>query len=193
MAFPTTSLLDDFNRANAATLGANWSTGVESGYSDLNILSNQAYAPTGTEGNVWGTQFAADQEAWVTVNALPASSIARLYARVQNPGTGSLNCYAVEMDPTGGYLVKFVAGGSTFIGSGGFGFSPGDKVGISCIGTSITYYVYSGGSWASQDVVVDSSVSGAGYIGLDSHNSATRFDDFGGGALPGPVVAWTRA
>jgi hypothetical protein len=41
VAFPTTTVLDDFNRANATSLGANWSASVF-GSSNLGITSNAA-------------------------------------------------------------------------------------------------------------------------------------------------------
>lgn len=196
MAFPTTSRLDDFNRANdTASLGANWTSPLESGFSSLGIISNQAYAAADFKDDYWNTSYAADQETWVTLPALVgAGGPSQLWARVQNPGGGSLNGYWLQVLSTGGWtLGKTVAGAITTLGSGGGagGVAAGDKIGLECIGTAISGYRYRAGAWSLLETVADSAVSGTGYIGLQVRGDATavaRFDDFSGGNLVQQVI-----
>src|SRR3990172_11420265 len=75
MAFPIVPLLDNFNRADSATLGSNWSTAEEHG--SLQIVSNQCAVvnEASTKGNYWNvTTFSGDVEAYFTVVVAPAAS-----------------------------------------------------------------------------------------------------------------------
>ena len=111
--------------------------------------------------------------------------VIRLYARLQNPGNSStFNCYWVEIDGSNCYLAKNVAGSATTLQTFGVTFASGDSAGLEVIGNQIKVYRKpSGGSWGQiGTTTTDSSVTGAGYIGVQFFNDPTgRIDNFGGG------------
>jgi hypothetical protein len=185
MAFPTTSLLDAFTRAdNPSSLGANWTVGPESGYASLGVLSNQAYAATAWKANYWNTAFNADQEVYVTVPTLPTYRL-RLYVRIQNPGA-SLSSYEADLKSTGTVdLYKRVAGVRTSIGSDSTMFSAGDKIGLEVAGTTVRLHRYTAAAWSMiEEITGQTDVSGSGYIGMEVGNETTvRMDDFSGGSI----------
>ena len=63
-----TALLDDFTRADAGTLGANWTADAFGfGLGSFSIVSNQASSGSGFHSNWWSAaSFGADQEAYFT-------------------------------------------------------------------------------------------------------------------------------
>jgi glucose/arabinose dehydrogenase len=67
--YPTTGVLDNFNRANGA-LGGSWVS-----TSGVAISSNQLAPTSGSSSPIWnGAVFGADQEAFVTLSVITASS-----------------------------------------------------------------------------------------------------------------------
>src|SRR5712692_7717114 len=56
---------DDFNRADNATLGGNWTTVF--GYSDLSIVSNHANFTGSVGADYWNASFTNDQFSKVTI------------------------------------------------------------------------------------------------------------------------------
>lgn len=188
MAFPTTSLLDNFNRGDSGTLGASWSTPIEPTLGSLGILSNQAYSDAQFDDAYWGTSFGENQEVYVTLSVVTSGVTApRVYARIQNPNTASRNCYFLTQEGAGGgWISKIVAGTTTALGGGWTtSIASGDKVGLELNGTTITAWKYSGGSWSQlEQLTGESSVTGGGYIGLQIRGETdTRFDDFSGGDI----------
>lgn len=193
MSFPSTSVLDNFNRADGA-IGANWPDKPTSSYSPLTISSNQAAGSVGNNGSFWITSFAGDQEIFTDVPVIPSSAgnTFDIWARGTGlNGSGKLNAYMGQWAVTGTAmkLFKFVAGAATQLGTTVTqAMANGDGLGISCVGTTITLWYRSGpaGTWTSVIQVTDSAVSGAGQIGISSQGSSTmRFDNFGGGAPSG--------
>lgn len=191
MAFPSTSVLDDFNRANnTSSLGANWSSPIESGFSSFGILSNQAYPAGGFRDNYWNTSYVADQEVFVTVAALnDITGFARIFARLNTPGGSAYNGYALELArsaPPTSKLHKFVAGAQTDISGGTTAtIAAGDSLGIACSGSNISHWHKpAAGSWTLIQTVVDSSITGGGFLGLHTRDDTlVRWEDFGGGTI----------
>lgn len=192
MAFPATSLLDAFDRADSTTtLGSAWSTPLEATFASLGILTNQAYAPNSFRDGYWNTLYAAGQEMWVTLAGLTTGAgPLRVWSRVQNPNTGSLNGYYIQIHSDGHYDIgRSVAGAAGTIGVGGGAgtFAAGNKVGLQCIGSSVSAYRNTGSSWGLLETVSNTEVQGGGYIGLQVRGDASqsaRFNDFGGGNTP---------
>lgn len=196
MAFPTTSILDDFNRANEGPPpSANW---VNGGFTDyLKVLSNQAITtPAWLGGEMWNTDFGPDCEVYYTIAALNGNTAANidLFARVQLDGGGVM---------TDGYAVVWVAGSGNLIiyrtaawsilksVTGAQTLADGDSVGMSVVGTTISvYHKPSAGSWTLITTQTDSSVSSAGKIGVyvtavTTPTNTISIDDFGGGTVGG--------
>ena len=105
MAFPVTGTLDDFNRANSATLGASWTADIYGfAWASLDIVSNAADSNTASESNWWnGTTFGPDVEVTTTIKStfldvddgeggwFPTD--ASLFARIVSPGTAGIDGY----------------------------------------------------------------------------------------------------
>ena len=179
MAFPTTSILDNFNRAPAGSppyLGSNYSGG-------LTISSNQVVTTNSSTdvGAVWNVStFGPDCEVYVDITAMPTSGGAFLCLRSDITYN---NSYLVEVVPTFVVVGKLVSGSFTQIGSNiNVTFSAGDSFGASMIGNTITVYRKTSGSWASIGSVTDSTYTSAGYIALGIDTDASVIlDNFGGG------------
>lgn len=60
-------------------------------------------------------------------------------------------------------------------------FNVGDKIGIKVVGTTISGWFFTAGSWSKVAEVTDSSVSAAGHIGMACDLTVSRMVDFGGG------------
>jgi hypothetical protein len=192
MAFPTTSLLDDFNRANEGPPpSSSWAAdplGVST--TAHSVVSNQA---TSGQHSYWLTSFGADQEAWMTVASVPASVVG-LFVRIQSPDTASADAYEVQWKLSGVIEVVQVINSYSSEVSLGTHSGPvpaaGDKIGVDIYGTGATVtldiYIDDGGAgWALETTFTDSGVNritSAGYIGFFTGSGADDIDDFGGGA-----------
>jgi hypothetical protein len=180
MPFPTTPILDSFNRANegpppSASWGGNWYGGA----AGLVVASNLLGAEANGAG-YWLAPFAADQECYLTlINIAGAQS--NLICRMTNPGAG-YNAYQVEWfhGTNTARFRKTVGGADTFLGAA-FATDPfttaGDVIGMRVVADTITAYingVFQGGT-------TDSSIGGPGAVGLYTDSSGNTFDDFGGG------------
>ncbi|MEQ1764644.1 MAG: hypothetical protein ABL984_16055 [Pyrinomonadaceae bacterium] len=190
--FPTTSILDNFNRANENPLGGGWSAGPFWNGDGLHqIISNQVTAASsGFRDAVWNTNFGVDQEVYITIPTVSTLTSIGLYCR----GTG-------ENSPgfTNGYIIADFtrASGATKIdttntpdlatGTVSGGILDGDSIGLSCVGTAIkVYHKPSAGAWTQiiSATTSDQNVSGKLAFTTDSA-AAFRVDDFGGGDVSG--------
>lgn len=193
MAFPTTSVLDDFNRADGS-VGANWTLldWISQGTTVvLTISSSQvAFSASGADGNWNPVTFGPDSEVFITVPAISVSI--ELYVRMANPGS-TPNCYRARFRNASNsfFLYRADAGVSTQLGASVAGaLANGDTAGVDIVGSNVSMYQKTGGSWTTIMTRSDSTYTAAGYIGLYGNGSADRGDDFGGGTIPGgaPVV-----
>lgn len=196
MAFPTTSILDDFNRADENPLAGGWSSGpVWYGDPLHKLVSNQAAAVTGGPFHdaVWGTTFAADQEIYVTVATVTNLTSIALYARLTGENTsGYTNAYfSVDFNnSTGNVSLQHYDGSETVLDTANIsgGLASGDSIGMECIGTSIkVYHKPSAGSWTEICSGTSSAQNVSGKLGIttDSSLGLYRLEDFGGGEVVG--------
>ncbi len=192
MAFPTTSVIDSFTRADTGPPpGPLWSSPMWSGQSGLTVISNQAAGAATWKDAYITTEVAADSEAFFTLATLPSGlEGVFLHARIQASGLGgSPNSYALRIGPGTTYLPviqKIVAGVNTTLVTGAtFTVAAGDKFGFDCIGTTLTAYraPVATGVWAALCTVTDSTHTSGGRIGMEWKDSALRADDFGGGVI----------
>ena len=188
MAFPTTGVLDNFNRSNEGPPpSASWST--PTGANGLEVVSNVCPADTSPGWGIWnpGT-FGAASEAHCKANVAIADG-KYLNLLVRGADTGALNTtdgyYAKAHESFGGkfYIYRLDNGASTQLGATvEQTVSAGDYIGIEAIGTAIKgYYKASGGSWAEIASRTSDTYSAAGYIGLAVYFGSA--DDFGGGTV----------
>lgn len=200
MAFPTTSLLDDFNRANADPISGTWTTpiGLSGGAGAIEIVSNQVAGRAGD--GMWDlTTYGPDLEAWFTMVDKPGNGLGGIFAYGRmSTLTNTANGYSVDFRVTGGTdtirIIRYDAGSGTVLDSTGQTFNAGDGIGLEIIGSTIKMYRRDTGVWGEVFSFVDATYSAAGYIGLGKLPDSTAQDDFGGGTIGVPaVIAWTVA
>jgi hypothetical protein len=198
--FPTTVVLDDFNRADSGPPpSASWNNDMRfegAGNQGLAVRSNAARGPTpgGLKSATayWNTVFRDDNEAYVTLGALspPSHVSCQVWARGSNLGTAKAAAYVVALeesgnisllryDDIGGIGYNFLPGTSTV----NYPLTTGDKVGIRCIGNTVEAWARKAGVWARVLSCTSSVHPNGGQIGLYSYDGSRAFDDFGGGSI----------
>lgn len=193
MPFPSTSVLDNFNRANEGPPpSANWTTGIDGSADGFSVASNQAAPQSAAfSSSYWNAAtFGPDVEVYATIAAVGPF---RLYLRVQQAGTSGLDGYIVLAYPPTNelYVYRVDNGSQTQLGAA---FSQtigaGDKFGASMIGNEISvYYKTSAGEWALIGTRTDSTYGSAGHLGIASFDTTgSRLDDFGGGTIVAAVI-----
>jgi hypothetical protein len=193
MAFPTTGILDDFNRADSPlpTLSS-WTANIYQGSNDfLEIFGNQCRCGQLAFGNAFfDIGLNNDQEVYCTIAALGAvGDVLALYARIQNPGEPDASAWIGQVTIRAGadeWQIFEMPNSTTFIQRGGTGLNDlavGDGVGFSVIGTDIRLMQRSGGVWADRVTAVQSEQPMGSVIGLELQNTAWVVDDFGGGSF----------
>lgn len=197
MAFPSTSVLDNFTGTNGADLpvySGNWSTFIYADDLDLEIQGNAA---TGTglssdHHNYWNVgNFGPAAEAFVTISTKPATSgYAGVYVRMANETNyEDMDSYYIGMVTNSGtdgieyYRVDsgiFTQLGATISQE----FTNGDSLGLEINGSTLTGYYKSGaGAWTALATRTDSTYSAAGKIGIECTDTTVRLDAFGGGTV----------
>lgn len=188
-AFPSTPLLDDFNRADGA-LGANYSAGAYAAAS--RIVSNRAVPVAGGawSSRYWNPSTFKDCEAWVDLAVLPAGFKVELYLRaIAGANLNQYTCYitsgAVNIDKT-------IADVSTNIATASVSFAAGDKFGIRCLGNTLSGYRYiaNAGGWDQTPVVsgtdtgsiLTTATGNIAFALTDGGTGTVAIDNFGGGA-----------
>ena len=194
--FPHTAVLDDFNRANSTSLGANWST-PSTGF---RINANTLQARSGVNfvnGVRWvGTSFGANQEAFFTF-AQVASTATEQNLVLKYSGGGSALIQVIyhqssndvqiqTLDPSNGWQVRATFPGVTFGNGDQFGAEALDDGTVNAYrnGTLIgTTNVTSGPNGWPAGLAQGGGQIGVWFLGTTDTNFA-RVDDFGGGNLP---------
>lgn len=189
MAFPTTSVLDTFS-VNASLSTGSWATPIFNGDSTLVALDGECVGQGGFCDSYWSAStFGADSEAYCkVVNAIESGGNAyEVLCRISNPN-GAVNNYFIHVlndNSNVVWMYKTVSGSQTKLGADVTqAIAAGDSIGISAIGTTISFWHKpAAGSWTEVATRTDSSVTGAGYIGLAIQGTSVRLDDFGGGTV----------
>ncbi len=210
MAFPTTPILDDFDRpAEGPPLSASWSN--PSGATGLRVVDATCRTPVETNETadaVWLAGPLAECEVYVTtLDSGAETADVYLFARAQDAQDPRAICYALHAYRAAGnpsYVELAYSFDGTWIDNWGrvaLDWLPGDAFGLTVetAGTSVVLTAYHrpvAGDWTEVSAVTDASTQGpaAGYIGLGlSGNDATpesynALADFGGGEMPQPPV-----
>lgn len=197
MAFPTTGLLDNFNRANEGPPpSTDWTTIIAG--KGHKVLSNECVPETDSAGAVrfssgWDTStYGPDCEAYLTVID-PATWGEGPMARLTTLAEATVDGYRYWRSSSNNTsLYRIDNGVGTKLGADGpaFTIASGDKLGIECIGSTIKGYVKDGAAaWAEQLSRTDSTYGDAGYIGLSQYPSSeyVGLDDFSGGTIAAAV------
>jgi hypothetical protein len=193
MAFPTTAILDDFNRGNTGPpLSANWTADP----SNVGVGGHRVVSQVATQGehSYWSAStFGPDQEAYMTIVNM-AGTVAALFMRIQSAGTSSSDFYSVDWT-TGGSLsvtrcIDSFSVETTIDSASVAAVANGYKLGAEVLGTgatvTINVYIDTGSGWTLALTASDTGatrVVAAGYIGFVTTNSAATVDNFGGGTV----------
>ncbi len=213
MAFPTTGVIDSFNRANEDPLsdGGKWSIGPDDfgGTNNLRVASNECFQGVATSSNGYRNDqdYGPDSEVYVTLSVIPTTAVL-LYLRLVNIGAGTTDGYACYFNFSGTDDALICRVDNDSLVGLGTAFTPpapyaiGDKLGLEVIGSTLAAYVFQSGSWTQLGTRSDGAYTAAGKIGVrvsDSGSNA-RVDDFGGGTvvggatpLPRPILARQQA
>lgn len=190
--FPTTDLIDNFNRADENPLDGfgGWSSPGFQTYDPCKVLSN-IVAPTGalSDGYRNSVTYSA-VEVWATIVAKPEdNTLVALTARLTNPGGANTDCYALAVFTRTGLddqviIVRVDDGIGTTIAEFIQEITEGDSVGLRAEGGTLeTWFKPAVGSWTFLGNVVDNTYPGPGFIGLDIESTNGRWDNFGGGTI----------
>jgi len=205
MPFPTTGLLDDFNRANEGPPpSASWTTAVIAGGTDgLVVLSNVLKGNgSGSNEGYWNVStFGPDVECYMKVAAKLEDSGAyqMVYCRLTTIGSGTTDGYGCRLSFSATTdslrLFRIDNGSVTYLGTGvSQETAVGDQWGIEIVGDALKLmYKPVAGSWSSIESVTDGTYSASGHIGALLRGGNThRADDFSGGTVVSSPLA-TRA
>ena len=180
--YPTTGVLDDFNRPNGA-LGGSWGDNLAGLAIGANALVSNGSAATA----VWtGSVFGPDQEAFVTLTTLTGGTAEHaLLLEVQGTSASSGHV-RVRYDATlsGVRITSFApATGTVSHATIPAAFQPGDRLGARAYSNGMVEVFRNGVSVGSASVASYPFASLGGRIGLAlTGATSSRLDDFGGGA-----------
>lgn len=196
MGFPlAATVLDDFNRANGS-VGSDWTKLASA--TDPTINNNQWSTGTGTYVDAWWNVriYGADVEAYTTLAALPSGDRTNgfwLNLRSTTLSETTYDGYQVDVFTSASQnalirVYRVDNGTLTQLGADvtSEDFNAGDKLGVSCVGSTISVYHHNGTSWSLVTTRTDSTYQEAGYVGMgltDSASGAGRLDDFAAGAI----------
>lgn len=193
--FPTTPILDDFNRPDTSSADPQWLNIDGTSFSNIGIQSNQGFNPLSPSKFAWAnwtaTAFGPDCEAYYTLANYAAEPNIRVGARFANPNSGAASGYLVNVSSAGVWsIIREVSLAPTTLATGlTRALSSGDKMGIQCIGPIITgWWIGSGGpqQTVSYDVTPDTpNFLGPGFVVAEFRDSL--IEDFGGGNYVAPV------
>lgn len=185
MSFPTTPILDDFNRADGA-VGGNWSilTGTM-------VVSGNQVASSGGAAVAYYNAITPgpDCEVYMYLPVLPGvGNNVDLGLRVQDVGGGILavDGYAVVYSQQVGtdniLIQQFDNVVASTLATFNQDLSPGDGFGMAAVGDLlVARYLPASGGYVDLGSVADNSYLSAGYLTLALRGTTVRGDNFGGG------------
>jgi len=195
VAFPTTAVLDSFDRADEGPPpSASWtSTGIATAAPHLAVISNLVRSNGSAHDGVYGTSFGPNCEVYVTVTTWAANTrTVRIYTRLAEEGNTTVDGYQASFQrddtSTGGFISLHRVDnntatqlGATVTDTGGV-YAGGEKCGLASTGDTHEVW-FNRGSWVSQMSRTDAAYAGAGHLGLRFGFTDMRGDDFGGGGV----------
>lgn len=206
MAFPTTSVLDNFDRADEGPPpGSGWSSVAVSGASSqLRVVSDTVKTDSSSGSGVYASTYGPDCEVYLTIAAWGANAReARIYLRLQEEGATTVDGYllvATRFDAiTGGLLGVWRLDnnvetrlGSNVNDTSGL-YTGGEKFGLSAISDVLSVYENRGSWGAASFTRTDATYSGSGKLGAKFSFGDVAGDDFGGGTIGGSGNTYTKA
>ena len=193
-SFPTTGLLDDFNRANSTALGSAWTelgTGLE--------ISSNRLIRTGSGLAYWNAAKFTDCEVYARLGVVNSNNahylgwrVALAADRSQDPTTvANWSGYYLDVNPGLDRIrvYRYNGGSDTQIGSDitVTGLAVDDLVGVQMSGSAIkVFHKPAAGSWAEIRSDSNSTYTDAGRLTVElGAGSNHAWDDYSGGAVVG--------
>ncbi len=188
VAFPATSLLDDFNRTTG--LGANWADQT----TQFTITSNALAPLPGDHFIEWSAaSFGPNQEAFVTIAASSSSTEQNLMLKTQGATWSTGHVEVSYSAPNSRVNVNTLTLPSTWNNWGqinGVSFAVGDQFGARATSDGTVRVYKNGVQMGAVSVSGWPYASMGGRIGLSCANAASaRYDDFGGGTAPAAALS----
>jgi hypothetical protein len=201
MPFPTTPIIDDFNRADENPIGGNWTNNAlgEGADNQLRIVSNQLKAVTAATSceMYWNKDIFNGQiiEAYFTVITKPGTSQRFSLGFLQNPGVaGQWDGYQAawqEESGTDSLLIERVDNSAgTTLASTTVEFNANDVIGFSRSSSGVFTVWQNGVSVLSSSA--DTTYTGGFYLSVTIRDTTGVIDNVGGGVSQ-PPVAWITA
>lgn len=199
LSFPTTGLLDNFNRgAGASTpLGVNWMGATNT--NQFRINSNTVQMQTASGSIWWRTPFGANQEAYLTLVGVGSNTNITprwqgLLLKFNGTDPNSLDASAINVlyRASTGVTVRTKAPGGVWVDqiTLPIAYATGDVMGARAQADGLVS-VYKNGVLVGLINIAQGSkawpadlVQGGGWIGATNSMSNGRFDNFSGGTMP---------
>jgi hypothetical protein len=199
VAFPTSGVLDNFNRAaEGPPPSSSWTDVWLDAAGGLRVAGNACVmnAPGDvSDSSYWNVaDFGPDCEVHAKFplkDTNPGGREFVLALRLANIGTGTTDGYGLDIDLGGDgvhYILRYNQSPSAVGGSISQAWSAGDSFGFEAIGSTLkAYYKAAAGSWTEIASRTDGTYTAAGKIGLAiaGQNADGTADDFGGGTVSG--------
>jgi hypothetical protein len=194
-SFPTTGILDNFNRADESPLAnGTWSMPIETGHDNIVLVGNQIQrSGAGSSGDAYwsASSFGPDAEVYVTVTTKPADGFCEaVVCKIANPNSSSLNGYQGEFCSAAGtdtwtiYKIANNSFSALSVSGSDVELTAGDSIGLECKVGSQKLKRKSSGVWANVKTATDSSYDSViGNIGVHVEGTTSQADDFGGGTV----------
>jgi hypothetical protein len=183
--------LDAFDRADENPLSdaGRWLNGVATtGEQGLRVSGGQLASVLASTASAWrgDRSYGPDGQVWARIPVLPgAGAGARLYARLQAPGSSAVDGYMLRFNQLAGtdqvLLVRLDNSALVTLATANEEIQTGDRLLLRLVGSSIEAWRQSaGGAWSRLAQANDSTYPAAGMIGLALRGTSGRLDDFGG-------------
>lgn len=193
MAFPTTPILDDFNRADEGPPpSASWSFPITTNAGNgLGVSSNHLVPlPSNAESWYQVAYGGKHQEVYIDITDKSTAGVISLFVCIANPEQdNTADGYKVSVDIATqvGTIYRLDNAVATTLGSS-FSFNPsnGDSIGIDANTTSIRYMTKTSGVWSEVASRSENTYRG-GYLGVGIGGSLQVLDNFGGGTVSEPT------
>jgi hypothetical protein len=147
---------------------------------------------------MWSQSFSGNVEVYVDVPVTPGTVNGQFNLFFLSTVSGSSsNGYRIrftQASPNANWaIIRFAPTATTVAGPTNISgqFAAGDSVGATFAANGvITVYRKTGGTWSALGTYTDSSPFLTGFIGLETNDAVTAFDNFGGGVsiLPAPTL-----
>jgi hypothetical protein len=191
VAFPTTSVLDTFDRADVGPPpSASWSADTVTGPSGLKVVGNLVAVSQANGFDYWNVAtYGPDSEVFLDVTTKPGNgNYFAVYLRFDPVGH---NGYEAELDVAAGTDTTGIwrEDNAVFTQLGASisqEFAAGDALGLEMVGSTLQAYRRSSGVWSALGTTrTDATYAVAGRLAAQFGDTIARGNDFGGGTQAG--------